>query len=863
MINRFRLFSRVLGAWLLVVFWWGNWLIDPFQGHTEAVIRLLPWIGSGGFVFVLLSFFSQPVFRPARSLIWLIPLLLLSLTALLIHPNIALQALILGLCLLIIGCWLDFKALSRTGLAVSAAFTGLFLSAILIGCLRSYPCLGDSFFGYQLSCLLNLFGANTSLNQGVLFFNQEQITLDLLKSGLYLVVAFYLCFACLVLCARASLKIKLLALLIGLITHYAYGLLRLVWVAFSQQSNLYTGFVPFDLNFWRWAVLSFCLLIPIWYLLLRLFSLEEIIELNPLPCRLKNKDWLWPALLLLTALSIGASSSFYGLTRHQSRVILFDEIHSRWESTLIDYDRNSQEPLAENSYHSFLDYISRFYHTYIVTNQDIELPIKRVKTIHRPELSMELLTQFNQPVTLVLKCITTPFSQEEIKVIVEFVRQGGSLFLIGDHTDVYFMNRYLNRLSKNFGIEFEPNAVYMIDGGWLITDKNDLAKHPITQFMDTFIWATGCSLRLKSPAYAVVHSPLASFADYGSYFNEYFFGNGKVDAYEACGSHAIIGAAEFGKGRIVAFTDSTCFNNYLMFSIGRRELLKGVFQWLESRGSFNPFIFLGVIGLLGLILMQLKWQLDKQMFVYILITLLPFGLVCGQMIGRWANAYCYVEPRPSITPLPKGVIIDATHKSTHCLNYGNSDDYMGETSYDNFVYTLGRVDLQSSINYNQPISQRLLKDNRILVLISPTRPFSNNELEAITEFVKSGNSLLLIEGPNPRTTINQVASLFKLKFRKEPFPYLNVNQTRLVNPTYLEGGKPLFLFKDIPIVSYARFGKGIVFGLGDDNLFTRLAASSLIQLECDLMVNLWQVDEDGLKLIDWSSLAQAETRDHR
>lgn len=43
----------------------------------------------------------------------------------------------------------------------------------------------------------------------------------------------------------------------------------------------------------------------------------------------------------------------------------------------------------------------------------------------------------------------------------------------------------------------------------------------------------------------------------------------------------------------------------------------------------------------------------------------------------------------------------------------------------------------------------------------------------------------------------------------------------LVTPTYVDGGTPLFMLENTPIVCYTRYGKGLVVALGDDNVFTK------------------------------------------
>lgn len=808
----FRLLLRVLGVWLLVVSWWALQLIDPLQAHTEPVKVVLPYILIGAIIFISLSSFEKSSLQ---------------------------------------------KTLSRIGLVLLSCLIGLLIASIFLRIIRGYPWFGTSFIAHQVSFLLNLFLQNTGVQGGTLFFQGDKVTLDLIKSGVYLLIAFWLGFCGLILSSSSTIKDKLYCIGLAGIIHYGYGLIRLIWVALTHHGEVYAGLVPFNLTYWRWTLLTFVLLIPIWLFILNRFKMEKIKLIETSRLNLDRRSLSLGVLFLIAAIFIGVRYSFYGITTHKDRVILVDEIHSRWESTLIDFDREIQGVFAENSYHSFIDWLSRFYPCYVVTSQDLEVPVDRVKTIHTKELSKGILEGFKKEVILVLKCVTEEFKDEEIKTIVAFVKNGGSLFMIGDHTDVYFINTQLNKLAKHFGMKFEQNSVYMIDGGWIVTDKNDYTIHPVTRYLDKFIWATGDSLQLKPPAYPVVFSPIVSFADHVNYFKDYFFGNGMLDAYDIYGSYAVIGAAEIGKGRVVAFTDSTCFNNYLMYTVGRRELLKGVFQWLECRGSFDPFPLLVLLVLGVAIFLLFRYQMPVWTSRYLLIGSLLIGAPAGYLIGNWHNTIFYPEPTP-IHTLPKEVLMDAYHKSTHCISYGNSDDFMGQGSYDNFLFALGRIDIPWRINYKERLTNEILRVAPLLTIISPTKSFSKEELEDIRLWVQDGGSLLLIEGVNPNATINQIASLFGMNFRRDPFPYLNLSESKLTNPTYVDGGNPLFLFHDIPIVCYTKYGKGLVLCFGDDNAFTKssLFANSnyFLDLELGLVSALYNHDESALKKVDFARL---------
>ena len=97
---------------------------------------------------------------------------------------------------------------------------------------------------------------------------------------------------------------------------------------------------------------------------------------------------------------------------------------------------------------------------------------------------------------LIIKCPTKPFSQEEINAIVKFVHEGGGLWLIGDHTNVFGMNTYLNSISRKFGINFNYDSTNDLNTGFLSTYTTPkVLKHPILKGISSFDFMTSCSLK--------------------------------------------------------------------------------------------------------------------------------------------------------------------------------------------------------------------------------------------------------------------------------------------------------------------------------------------------------------------------------
>jgi hypothetical protein len=800
----------------------------------------------------------------------MLPIFILSLFCIFlisIHGSLVLIILTISVAILLLSGLIGFRPLGKACLTFALVLIALLITSLLVWLLRGKPHLLSQFFAQQASIILNAFGFNASAFDDMLFFQGKKVYYDVIKSGLFLTLGFYLGFVALIAGAKAERKDKAWAVIIGLIIHYLYFILRLLYVAAISEPIMDAGLGPFNRYLWKWALVSYVPFILVWFLILNKYKMTDTLPFELKHISLNKQGIYWVLLIFLSSFLVTASYFFYGFTKKDKITIVIDEIHSRWESTLVDFNKNIVGTLAENSYHSFLDYISRFYTTYVLTDEDIKIPIDRVSILKTKKIEGELLKSFKDGAILVLKCVTKPFSRDEINTIVKFVRNGGSLFLIGDHTDIYYMNKNLNELCKEFGIVYEQNSVYFIDGGWIITDRNDYIRHPITHYLDKFIWATNSSLKLSGPAFPVVFSPIACFADRVNYFNDFFFGNTKLDSYDIYGSYTVIGAALYGKGKVVAFTDSTCFNNFLMFTVGRRELLTGIFQWLGSRDTFNPFIPMAILTLVVFVFLLVVKRPPLWLLLYAFLLSCPIGSASGYIMALHLNNTISVPPEP-IYPLPRQVLVDASHKPAHCLMVGSSEQIMGESSYEGFYYDLGRIDLYPEVNYMYKLSKPLLDDYSLLVLVSPRKEFSKNELDAIFKFVYKGGGLLLIEGPNKDTTINSVSSLFGMRFRRDPNLSLNLKISRLipeksflqkstlVSPTYVDGGIPLFILDDTPIISYTKHGKGLVVALGDDNLFTKKNVGyyqqSMMYLKCDLAEALSSSNEAMLKKIDWN-----------
>ena len=200
-------------------------------------------------------------------------------------------------------------------------------------------------------------------------------------------------------------------------------------------------------------------------------------------------------------------------------------------------------------------------------------------------LTSDLLENYD---ILILKCPTSLYSDEEIYDIVSFVENGGGLYLIGDHTNVFGMNFYLNFISEKFGITFNTDATYDLNSGMTSSYKPDtLFPHVIVQNVDEFDFLTSCTLTAPLTSENVIIGNQI-LGELGTYSTENFFRISDRKSLDLeYGLLLQVAAVKYGKGRVLAFTDSTCFSNFCMFMDGYKDFNLGAIEYLNRENNFS------------------------------------------------------------------------------------------------------------------------------------------------------------------------------------------------------------------------------------------------------------------------------------
>ncbi|TEB06189.1 PKD domain protein [Pelotomaculum schinkii] len=155
-------------------------------------------------------------------------------------------------------------------------------------------------------------------------------------------------------------------------------------------------------------------------------------------------------------------------------------------------------------------------------------------------------------------------SQEEAGVLVTFVKNGGSLFLLGDmlgidENSARISNYSFNIIGKSFGIvSYDDNPIWDA----IITDIRT-TTHDLTKGVSSFRINLASPLSITSPAIALAYT---------------------TERYDYFGA-AVLAAAQYGSGRVVSIGDTAFLRNDYINNYDHYTLIHNIFNWLSSNST--------------------------------------------------------------------------------------------------------------------------------------------------------------------------------------------------------------------------------------------------------------------------------------
>ncbi|MBN1506808.1 MAG: hypothetical protein JW955_08175 [Sedimentisphaerales bacterium] len=484
--------------------------------------------------------------------------------------------------------------------------------------------------------------------------------------------------------------------------------------------------------------------------------------------------------------------------RKQGRVLV-DEHHSTWERTDRPYDTNWYGQESGYNYACIYDYLSRFY------------------TMGRLDTPIDANALENCDI-LIAKVPTARYGPAEIDHIEQFVRNGGGLLLVGEHTNVFQTGVHLNDIARRFGFRFRYDCLFDIDGVFRQIYKPGVAPHPMIQNMPPLDFAVSCSIDpgLSIGRAAILATGLRNLpADYHA---SNFYPQVEDRAEARCGAFIELWTLRRGAGRVAAFGDSTIFSNFSTFEPGKAELMLGMLEWLNHRNApvdpHAPLVALSILLAGTAFALGRRWPGSRLMLLAGVLLGWPLAIVSVRAIHHAT----YPLPRPA-RPFAH-VAIDRTVCDAPLSRSGFiAGEPNGFGIFERWILRLGCFTSRRQGNE--------VFDANAVVFMHPNQPVSPEFRTALSEYVSGGGRVLILDSPaNTQSTANLLLHPFGLSVdhatnlkgtlaEPEGWPAVTVDSACEV-----KGGVPLIKLDAASVASTIHHGQGTVTVIGFASRFS-------------------------------------------
>ena len=442
------------------------------------------------------------------------------------------------------------------------------------------------------------------------------------------------------------------------------------------------------------------------------------------------------------------------------------------------------------------------------------------------EVVSEIPTSLDPTQILVITNLDEPMTSDEMERIWDFVRIGGKMWVLGDHTFIKNGRNHINDLLEPCHISLHHDSAQFFPQGWFHSYRMRQGTAFSTlsgQAENRLSILVGASLELAPPARPLIMGRFA-YGDWGVTSpndNRGYIGDFEYQATERLGDLALVAGEQVGKGRVLVFGDTTSFfNNNLSRSY---ELLRSALTWFGEPARYGWFA--GRIA--GLI-----------------VGFAMIGLLLASLVARQVPAPMLLIPLAMVSfavHRPGGLLpfdTDVARDRMAVIDFSHHPYASKHSSMDNGLYGL-------SINFLRygmlPVTQnhwdsKMLDHANLLFLNAPRRPFSAQHVQDIRTFMERGGTVLLACGAqhyeNCRTLLDPVqlrirnvplGRFFDRSAFGQPIQYFSAWPIEVAHPD----ASVLSMYNDWPLIVDVPVGAGHFILVADSEFFHNRNLESL------------------------------------
>jgi hypothetical protein len=361
---------------------------------------------------------------------------------------------------------------------------------------------------------------------------------------------------------------------------------------------------------------------------------------------------------------------------------------------------------------------------------------------------------------LVIKIPKFRYEPQEVQAVVDFVNRGGGLLLIGDHTNLDCSAAHMNDISRAFGFTFRDDVLFSSQPA--PDDERYTAPkvpHPAIEHVPQFDFAVSCSIDPGFSRGRPVVEETGLWSMPGYYHASNFMPYAEHTPEIRFGSFVQAWSTHGGRGRVIAWGDSTIFSNFCLYQPGKAEVLLNLVDWLNHEGGMD-LAWLWILFGLAAIFNGL-WLVRRDGSAWLVLVA---ATSCGWVVGSTVTAALLVRQMPLPTPregcgLPVVVIDRTTSQVPLATGAFNDDREMGR-GFGLLEQSIARLGYKTARAEGNGVFQ----PNATIVMILPTRPATDEFRDRLVRFVEEGGRLLVIDAglSEVPSTSNQILRPFGL-----------------------------------------------------------------------------------------------------
>lgn len=453
------------------------------------------------------------------------------------------------------------------------------------------------------------------------------------------------------------------------------------------------------------------------------------------------------SLSFVVAMGLFQTSLFVNMGNVKGGKIFIDEYHSSgWESVYEPLDReNYGGQRSTYTYYSLVKMLQQKNEVIIID-------------------TVEDYQQLSPLDVLIIKTPTKIIETEIADQIHEFVNNGGGLFVIGDHTNLFDMSKTLNSLMEPYGVTYDYNAVYDLQTANLTLFQKKFMQAPyseISSLVDQYKFATSCSIKsrgLSSPI--IIGNQLA--AEQFDISHPNFFGDLSLSEEEYFGLFTQATAMRYGNGRVVVYSDSTTFSSYSVFMHNNPEFIFSIIDYLSKSNSPNYLLILSLIFVTAAGATGFLWRkhLNCRILSVGVVLLMPLAFALSISVSSVYTSLNTNEIQKSLNSIETVYFLRSEDEQPLSHFVGMSSDLSGQ--YSSMFIAFQRLGFFPRETNNV---QDCLDANTKMIVITDPYSVKHDELHALDIFVNHGGNLIIGMSQYDARGIPSMLDFFKIKYR--------------------------------------------------------------------------------------------------